>query len=111
VSSIPASESRLQVCLVLQFIQQFFRVFVADPQTVLYLTDGNTSLSPLGGKLFCHPFFDTPCGAYEYLGRVRHADGTPLGARQEDLTQFDPGVFVDEGQTGLSLFEKRTHAP
>lgn len=55
--------------------------------------------------------FDTPCGAYEYLGRVRHADGTPLGARQEDLTQFDPGVFVDEGQTGLSLFEKRTHAP
>ena len=39
---------------------------------------------------------DTPCGAYEYLGRVRHADGTPLGARQGDLTQFDPGVFVDE---------------
>ena len=39
---------------------------------------------------------DTPCGAFAYLGRVRHADGTPLGSRQGDLTQFDPGVFVDE---------------
>ncbi len=39
---------------------------------------------------------DTPGGAYSYLGRVRHADGTALGSREGDLVQFDPGVFVDE---------------
>lgn len=38
---------------------------------------------------------DSPCGAFQYLGRVRHGDGTPLGSRAGDLVQFDPGVFVD----------------
>lgn len=38
---------------------------------------------------------DSPCGNYEYLGRVQHADGIPLGCREGDLVQFDPGVFVD----------------
>lgn len=39
---------------------------------------------------------DSPAGHYEYLGRVRHADGMPLGSRPGDLIQFDPGVFVDD---------------
>lgn len=37
----------------------------------------------------------TPAGSYEYLGRVCHTDGTPLGSRPGDLIQFDPGVFTD----------------
>lgn len=39
---------------------------------------------------------DTPAGSYEFLGLVRHADGTPLGDREGDLIQFDPGVFMDD---------------
>ncbi len=39
---------------------------------------------------------DTPAGAYTYLGRVRHKDGTPLGSVENDLVQFDPGVFIDD---------------
>lgn len=39
---------------------------------------------------------DTPAGKYEYLGLVRHADGTVLGDREGDLIQFDPGVFMDD---------------
>lgn len=39
---------------------------------------------------------DTPAGKYEYLGLVRHKDGTPLGTREGDLIQFDPGIFIDE---------------
>lgn len=42
---------------------------------------------------------DEPAGKYEFYGFVRHADGTPLGAREGDLFQFDPGVFVDEDGT------------
>ena len=38
---------------------------------------------------------DTPAGHYEYYGRVRHADGTPLGSGAGDMVQFDPGVFVE----------------
>lgn len=38
---------------------------------------------------------DTPAGRYEYYGRVRHADGTPLGSGAGDMVQFDPGVFVE----------------
>lgn len=38
---------------------------------------------------------DTPAGRYEYLGLVQHADGTPLGKREGDLLQFDPGVYVE----------------
>lgn len=39
---------------------------------------------------------DTPAGTYEFLGFVRHADGTVLGQREGDLGQFDPGVFIDD---------------
>ena len=42
---------------------------------------------------------DTPAGAYKFLGLVRHADGTPLGAKEGDLIQFDPGIFIDEDRT------------
>lgn len=38
---------------------------------------------------------DTPAGEYRFLGLVRHADGTALGAREGDLIQFDPGVYVE----------------
>lgn len=39
---------------------------------------------------------DTPAGKFEYLGLVRHKDGTPLGTREGDLIQFDPGIFIDD---------------
>ena len=39
---------------------------------------------------------DTPAGAYEFFGFVRHADGTLLGQREGDLGQFDPGIFIDD---------------
>ncbi len=44
------------------------------------------------GVAVCH----TPAGKYEFLGFVRHEDGVPLGDREGDLLQFDPGIFVDE---------------
>ncbi|MCM1258283.1 MAG: family 43 glycosylhydrolase [Roseburia sp.] len=42
---------------------------------------------------------DTPAGKYEFLGLVKHGDGTALGRREGDLEQFDPGVFIDEDGT------------
>jgi len=39
---------------------------------------------------------DTPAGEYQFIGLVRHADGTPLGAGEGDPFQFDPGVFLDD---------------
>jgi hypothetical protein len=42
---------------------------------------------------------DSPWGQYEFLGFVRHRDGTVLGDKQGDWMQFDPGVFVDEDKT------------
>ena len=42
---------------------------------------------------------DEPAGSYEFLGFVRHSDGTPLGRREGDLIQFDPGGFMDEDGT------------
>ena len=39
---------------------------------------------------------DTPAGPFAFLGLVRHEDGTPLGDRDGDLIQFDPGIFIDE---------------
>lgn len=39
---------------------------------------------------------DEPAGAYQFLGFVRHPDGTILGQGAQDLVQFDPGIFVDD---------------
>ena len=43
---------------------------------------------------------DSPAGKYEFLGFVRHSDGVPLGRREGDLIQFDPGIFIDDDGTG-----------
>ena len=40
---------------------------------------------------------DTPAGKYEFLGYVKHKDGTPL----KDFIIFDPGVINDNGQIRL----------
>ena len=42
---------------------------------------------------------DTPAGKYRFLGFVKHKDGTPLGRREGDLIQFDPGIFIDDDKT------------
>ena len=42
---------------------------------------------------------DTPAGKYEFLGYVRHADGTRLGERIGDEPQFDPGVLTEGDRT------------
>ena len=42
---------------------------------------------------------DTPAGSYEFLGFVQHPDGTPLGTKEGDLYQFDPGIFIDDDHT------------
>ena len=40
---------------------------------------------------------DTPAGKYEHIGYVRYPNGTILGrGKEEDLAQFDPGVFRDD---------------
>ena len=41
---------------------------------------------------------DTPAGQYKYLGRVKYPDGTILGRGKDenDMHQFDPGVFRDD---------------
>lgn len=39
---------------------------------------------------------DTPAGEYQFLGFVRHTDGTVLGRADGDMLQFDPGVFIDK---------------
>ena len=44
---------------------------------------------------------DTPAGKYEFLGYVRHADGTPLGEREGDQAQFDPGVLTEGNRVYL----------
>jgi hypothetical protein len=44
---------------------------------------------------------DAPSGAYEFLGYVRHADGTGLGERPGDQGQFDPGVLTEGERTYL----------
>lgn len=38
---------------------------------------------------------DTPAGGYEYYGHVQYADGTFLGKKENDVFQYDPGIFVD----------------
>ncbi len=42
---------------------------------------------------------DDPAGPFEYYGLVKHADGTPLGCREGDYLQFDPGIFIDDDKT------------
>ena len=44
---------------------------------------------------------DVPAGHYEFLGYVRHADGTRLGERAGDEAQFDPGVLTENGKVYL----------
>jgi hypothetical protein len=44
---------------------------------------------------------DTPAGKYEFLGYVRHADGTRLGEGPGDQPQFDPGVLTEGKRTYL----------
>ena len=47
---------------------------------------------------------DNPAGKYEFLGYVKHPDGTPLGLKEGDLIQFDPGVFIDDDKTKWGSF-------
>lgn len=59
---------------------------------------------------------DSPAGKYEFLGKVRHRDGSLLGDREGDLIQFDPGVFMDDDGTvylysGNAAMNKRTPRP
>ncbi len=44
---------------------------------------------------------DTPAGKYEFYGYVHYADGTPLGEREDDQPQFDPGVLTEGDNTYL----------
>ncbi len=44
---------------------------------------------------------DTPAGQYEFLGHVRYEDGTPLGEKEGDEPQFDPGVLVEGDEVYL----------
>ena len=44
---------------------------------------------------------DSPAGKYEFLGYVRHADGTLLGQRAGDEPRFDPGVLTEGEHTYL----------
>lgn len=50
------------------------------------------NLHPEIGVAVC----DTPDGGYEYYGLVRHSDGTPLGRKADDYSQFDPALFIDD---------------
>lgn len=38
---------------------------------------------------------DKPEGPYTYYGTVQHPDGTPIGLKEHDLFQFDPGLLKD----------------
>lgn len=61
-----------------------------DGRYYLYYFKGNDGTI---GVAVC----DSPAGRYEYLGRVRYPDGTPLGRnRERDIWQFDPAVFRDD---------------
>ena len=39
---------------------------------------------------------ESPAGPFEFLGHVRHRDGTLWGRRRRDDFPFDPGVLTDE---------------
>ncbi len=44
---------------------------------------------------------DTPAGKYEFYGHVKYEDGTPIGQREGDEHQFDPGVLTEGEETYL----------
>ena len=59
---------------------------------------------------------DTPAGAYEFYGHVRHADGVPFGKKRGDVNNFDPGVLLDDDSrlylyTGFAPKSERWRAP
>ena len=62
-----------------------------DGRYYLYYSLSNTypDCSYIMGVAVC----DTPCGEFEYLGYVRHKDGTPM----QDYCIFDPAAFNDNG--------------
>ena len=60
-----------------------------DGRFYLYYTLG---LVPVMAVAVC----DTPAGQYQYYGLVQYSNGTPVGTREHDLFQFDPGVFRDD---------------
>lgn len=60
-----------------------------DGRFYLYYTLG---LVPVMAVAVC----DTPVGQYQYYGLIQYNDGTPVGTREHDLFQFDPGVFRDD---------------
>ena len=39
---------------------------------------------------------DTPAGEYKFLDFVRYPNGDILGARPDEIRQFDPGIFIDD---------------
>lgn len=39
---------------------------------------------------------DEPAGVYSFYGHVHYSDGLPLGQKEGDSFQFDPGVLVDD---------------
>ena len=44
---------------------------------------------------------DEPAGRYEFLGYVKHPDGTRYGCKKGDFFPFDPGVMNDNGRIWL----------
>lgn len=66
----------------------------ADGRYYLYYTP---NLSHVVSVAVC----DTPAGKYEFYGFVKHPDGTPLGEREGDAPQFDPGVYTENGSIYL----------
>ncbi|MBQ7399158.1 MAG: family 43 glycosylhydrolase [Clostridia bacterium] len=41
---------------------------------------------------------DTPMGKYEYLGRIKHPDGTIYGCAKGDPLACDPAIFIDDDE-------------
>lgn len=44
---------------------------------------------------------DTPAGDFQFYGYVQRPDGTPYGAREGDVSCFDPGVLVEGNRVYL----------
>lgn len=49
----------------------------------------------------CVAVCDTPAGKYEFLDFVHYPDGTPLGEKKDDIFQFDPSVYTENGKVYL----------